>query len=65
MPKVDERRIRLKELFFQAIELEDKNRRRFLDEMCGEDSELRAELESLLGHHQRSDLPADFYEGRH
>jgi hypothetical protein len=49
MPKVDERRIRLKELFFHAIELEDKNRRRFLDEMCGEDSELRAELESLLG----------------
>ena len=65
MPPNTERRARLKQLFFQAIELEEKERQRFLDEMCGEDTELRHELESLLRHHQRSDLPVDFYEGRH
>ena len=62
MPNETERRARLKDLFFRAIELEERNRRRFLDETCGADSELRDELESLLRYHQRSDLPEDYYE---
>ena len=46
--KTVERHTRLKELFFRAIELDQKDRRRFVVEACGEDAELRAELESLL-----------------
>lgn len=61
MPTDAEHHARLKKLFFQAIELEEEEeRRRFLDEACGADCELRAELESLLSHHRRSDLPEDF-----
>ena len=55
------RHARLKKLFFTAIELEDEDRRRFLEDACGEDAELRTELESLLGHHRRADLPEDFW----
>ena len=51
---------RLKEFFFRAIELEGERRSRFVEEVCKNDAELRAELESLLQHHQRSDLPPDF-----
>ena len=65
MPKNAERRARLKELFFRAIELEEKDRHQFLDETCGADPELRAELDSLLRHHRRSDLPEHFYERKH
>jgi hypothetical protein len=65
MPKETKRHARLKELFFQAIEMEERDRRRFLDEMCVADAELRAELESLRRYHQRSDLPKDFYDRRH
>ena len=42
-----EHHARVKELFFHAIELEEEERRRFLDEACGADCELRAELGSV------------------
>ncbi len=37
-------------LFAQAIELDGEERARFLDRECGDDRELRAELDSLLGY---------------
>ncbi len=55
-----ERHARIKELFFQAIELSEDDRSRFLDEACGGDAELRSGIEALLGHHRRSDLPDDW-----
>jgi predicted Ser/Thr protein kinase len=39
----------LMELFQQALALEGGERRRLIDERCGDDSELRHELEALLG----------------
>lgn len=65
MPKGAEHHARLKELFFQAIELKEEDRSQFLDETCGADCELRTELESLLNHHRRSDLPEDYDGGEH
>jgi len=47
---------RVRDLFIQVVELEQEVRRRFLDATCAEDPGLRAELESLLAHHRRSDL---------
>jgi len=44
---------RLKQLFFVAIELDCDERSRFVRSACGEDRELRADLESLLNHHRR------------
>ena len=52
-----ERHARLKELFLQAIELEEGARGPFVQAACGVDLDLRAELESLLRHHRPSDLP--------
>ena len=59
-PMDAERHARVKELFFRAIELEEAERSRFLEDACGSDAALRAELESLLTHFLRSDLPEDF-----
>ena len=39
---------RVKELLDQAIEMAPEQRAKFLDEACGSDGALRAELESLL-----------------
>lgn len=61
---VDERYARLKQLFFGAVELDGDDRRRFVNEACGEDAELRADLESLLDCHRRSDMPEDFQSRR-
>jgi len=45
------RRERIKDLHGRAIEMEPAERERFLAGECGEDSELRDEVESLLGAH--------------
>lgn len=52
-----ERHARLRELFLRAVELNLEDRQCFLDEACGEDGELRLELESLLDHHLRIEIP--------
>jgi len=50
---------RLKDVFNRALELDPEMRAAFLDETCAGDSELRAEVESLLHSHQDAD---DFME---
>jgi serine/threonine-protein kinase len=45
---------KLKELFAQAVPLESPQRAAFLREHCGDDAELREELESLLSHHSQA-----------
>ena len=49
-----ERYAKLKQLFFEAVMLDEENRRRFVDEVCGKDAELSAELESLLEREEMS-----------
>ena len=44
----------LETLFHKSLELEPEARAAFLDDSCGEDSELRKELEALL---EASDTP--------
>jgi len=47
---------RIKELFGTALELDPSERTAFLREACGEDENLKAEIESLLAAHDQSDL---------
>jgi len=45
-----------RELFWQALEIEDAGERRaFVHEQCGEDADLRESLEELLENHERDD----------
>lgn len=46
-----DRYLRAKELFHAALETDATGRDEFLREACGDDDQLRAEVESLLGHH--------------
>ena len=48
MPQADERWVRLKEVFEAAVDLDPTQRAAFLDQECGDDEALRAEVESLL-----------------
>jgi hypothetical protein len=59
--KAAEWHARLKELFFRGVELDRESRRRFVAEACGDDIELRGELESLLDHHLQIEIsePSD------
>ena len=50
-----ERYAYIKELFLRLIDLDPEERPQFLEEVCGNDSELRTELGSLLKHHRPSD----------
>ena len=51
----DNSRERIRELFFEVYKKKtSKERSRYLDEVCGSDSGLRGELESLLEAHDRS-----------
>jgi len=51
----DNSRERIRELFFEVYKKKtSRERSRYLDEVCGSDSELRGELESLLEAHDRS-----------
>lgn len=54
--RVDANRVR--ELFFGALDLEPEAIPAYLDEACGDDAALRAEVASLLGFHDESDLVA-------
>ena len=47
-------------IFQSAIDLPAGQRRRFLDESCANDAELRSEVESLISSHESS---GDFIEG--
>ena len=46
-----ERHARVKQLFLEAVELDEKRRQTFLDSACGSDVALRHEVESLLEYH--------------
>ena len=50
-----DRRQRVQELFKEAMSLEPAEMATLLDESCGDDTELREEVESLLSHHQLAD----------
>jgi len=50
-----ERWQRARQVFEQALETQPESRAALLDEICGGDAELRAEVESLLRHHGRLD----------
>lgn len=45
---------RVQELFTQALERQPEKRASFLNEACGDDAELRAEVESLLAHDEQA-----------
>jgi non-specific serine/threonine protein kinase/serine/threonine-protein kinase len=45
---------RAREIFFEAIELSAEQRSALLEERCGNDASLRAEVESLLEHHRKA-----------
>ena len=51
---------RLEEIFTIAVDLEGEERERFLDEACGDDAALRAEIEALI----MSDQEASSFLGR-
>ena len=51
---------RLEEIFYRALEVAPEQRARFLDEACGSDAELRAEVQSLL---DATGQPAGFLTG--
>ena len=53
-----ERWRRVGELFHRALEHDAAGRSRFLDEACGGDAALRAEVDSLLAHHEDGAPPA-------
>ena len=55
-----ERLKRLDEIFQSAVDLPSDRRRKFLDEACANDSNLRSEIESLISSHE---LSGDFIEG--
>jgi len=54
-----ERWQQLRELFYRALEQDPADRPAFLDKECGQDTELRREVESLLASHEGAD---DFLE---
>ena len=45
------RHTEVKRIFLEAVELDGERRDRFLDQQCGEDHQLRKEVESLLSYH--------------
>ena len=52
-----QRHAELKKLFLRAIEVDENERGRFLDEACGGNRRLRKDVESLLSHSLPSDRP--------
>lgn len=57
-PKEDQW-IRIKEIFASAIDLRAHERSTFLTEVCGQDTELREQIERLLIYHERTGGPLD------
>ena len=49
-----ERWERTKEILEQALRLEPEKRRAYLDSSCGEDADLRGEVESLINSHEEA-----------
>ena len=60
-----ERWLRIEEIFQSALDCPQENRARLLDSACGDDAELRGEIESLLASHEESGFtaPAAFHDG--
>ena len=52
-----ERYALIKEIFLKVVAVEDGLRESVLDEACGQDEDLRREIESLLQYHHESDEP--------
>jgi eukaryotic-like serine/threonine-protein kinase len=50
-----ERWQRVQELFEEALSREPAERAAYLDDVCGDDTELREEVKSLLSHHEQAD----------
>ena len=50
-----ERWQRVKELFDAALQCEPRERRHFLEQICGDDAELLEEVASLLASHKEAD----------
>src|SRR5260370_37801997 len=52
-------------MFESALDCPQENRARLLDSACGDDAELRGEIESLLASHEESGFtaPAAFHDG--
>jgi len=46
---------KLQKIFSQAIELPSDTRAKFLDHACGDDKELRAEIDAILDHYESKD----------
>ena len=46
------------EILLAAVDLKDQERSAYLDRVCEADDELRAEVESLLGYHQKDTAAA-------
>ncbi|TVQ56429.1 MAG: serine/threonine protein kinase [Phycisphaerales bacterium] len=57
----DKRQQRIKDVLARVVDLPDAERDAILDEQCGTDTELRAEIESLLKYHEQE--TGDFVEG--
>lgn len=57
-----ERYALIKEIFAKAIQVEEKDRDALLGEACGQDEDLRREIESLLQYHFDIDKPDHFLE---
>ena len=54
----------VKVIFLRAVEMNPEDRPQFLRDACGNDSELRAEVESLLEFHREAEtLTGDETEG--
>ena len=54
---LEKQHARVKDIFLKALEVELKDLPEFLDETCGDDDELRREVESLLRFHLPTDRP--------
>ena len=53
--KAEERRHQIEALFEEALERDAASRARFLDRCCGDDAELRAEVEAMVAAHERAE----------
>ena len=54
---------RIKTIFMAAIKRSDSEREAFLIEACGDDAELRREVDSLLAHHFNETILEDTHTG--
>ena len=50
---------RIESLYGETLALPDRERKAFLDEVCGDDTELKQEIESLLAYQQQAETYMD------